>query len=81
MQFASDRGLISITSSSADKAFTVDSELAEPQLKRLRMKKELLEELRGESQSGQDVGSAVTVFICSFLFPFLYVKVQQLFAL
>jgi len=45
------------------------------------MKKELLEELRGESQSGQDVGSAVTVFTCSFLFPFLYVKVQQWFAL
>jgi len=81
LQFASDRGLISITSSSADKASTVDSELAEPQLKGLRMKKELLEELRSESQSGQDVGSAVTVFTCSFLFPFLYVKVQQWFAL
>jgi len=59
----------------------VDSELAEPQLKRLRMKMELMEELRSESQSGQDVGSAVTVFTCSFLFPFLYVKVQQWFAL
>ena len=81
LQFASDRGLISITSSSADKASTVDSELAEPQLKRLRMKMELMEELRSESQSRQDVGSAVTVFTCSFLFPFLYVKVQQWFAL
>ena len=70
LQFASDRGLISITSSSGDKASTVDSELAEPQLKRLRMKMELMDELRSESQSGQDVGSAVTVFTCLFLFPF-----------
>jgi len=82
LQFASDRGLISTTSSSADKASTMDSELAEPQLKRLRMKMELMEELRSESQSGQDVGTAVIVFTCSFLFHFSYfkLKVQQWFA-
>jgi len=59
MQHASDRGFISVIPYSCAYSSTTESDVEEPQLKHLRMKMELMEELRTESQLGQDVTNEV----------------------
>ena len=59
MQDASDRGFISVIPYSCAYSSTTESDVEQPQLKHLRMKMELMEELRTESQPRQDVTNEV----------------------
>jgi len=67
MQSASDRGFISVIPHSWAHSLTTESDMEEPQLKHLRMKMELMEELRTVSPSKQDVTNQVCFQLC-FLF-------------
>lgn len=61
VQLANDRGYISVTrrGSSSQPSGADDPEVMEPELKRRRMKMELLQEIRNEAQSGNEISSEV----------------------